>query len=64
MVAQVWTSGENLNYTTGLELMKQPPAGVRIQTLHPLEPLPVGAFTADQKQIASALELGHDEARQ
>jgi len=43
-------------------LIKQPPAGVRIRVFHPLRPMPVGSFTADQKQIAAALVLGHDEA--
>jgi hypothetical protein len=61
-VAQVWTAEQNVNYNAALDLMKQPPAGVRIQVFRPLRPLPVGSFTVDQKQIAAALILGHDEA--
>jgi predicted patatin/cPLA2 family phospholipase len=61
-VAQVWTAQQNVNYNTALDLIKQPPAGVRIRVFHPLRPMPVGSFTADQKQIAAALVLGHDEA--
>ena len=42
--------------------MKQPPAGVRFQVFRPLRPMPVGSFTIEQKKIAAALALGHDEA--
>jgi len=63
-VAQVWTARQNVNYNAALDLMKKPPTGVRIQVFHPLRPLPVGSFTVDQKQIAAALVLGHDEALQ
>ena len=62
MVARVWTSRQNVNYNAALDLMKQPPAGIRIQVFRPFRPLPVGSFTAEQKQIAAALVMGHDEA--
>jgi predicted patatin/cPLA2 family phospholipase len=61
-VAEVWTARQNVNYNAAIDLMKQPPAGIRIQVFHPLRPLPVGTFSVDQKQIAAALVLGHDEA--
>jgi predicted patatin/cPLA2 family phospholipase len=61
-VAEVWTAQQNVNYNAALELIKQPPPGVRIQVFHPLRPLAVGSFSVDQKQIAAALILGHDEA--
>lgn len=63
-VARVWTARQNVNYNTALELMKHPPAGVRIQVFRPLRPLPVGQFTIDQKRIEATLALGHDEAVQ
>jgi predicted patatin/cPLA2 family phospholipase len=63
-VAQVWTARQNVNYNAALDLMKQPPAGVRIQVFRPLRPLPVGSFSVEPKQIAAALILGHDEALQ
>jgi predicted patatin/cPLA2 family phospholipase len=63
-VAQVWTARQNVNYNAALDLMKQPPAGVRIQVFRPLRPLPVGSFSVKPKQIAAALLLGHDEALQ
>jgi len=61
-VAQVWTARQNVNYNDALELMKHPPAGVRIQVFSPLRPLPVGSFTVEPKRIEAALILGHDEA--
>jgi predicted patatin/cPLA2 family phospholipase len=63
-VARVWTARQNVNYNDALDLMKQPPAGIRIQVFRPLRPMPVGPFTAEPKYIAAALALGHDEAVQ
>jgi predicted patatin/cPLA2 family phospholipase len=63
-VARVWTARQNANYAAALELMKQPPKGIRIGVFRPLRALPVGSFTAEQKLIAAALALGHDEALQ
>ncbi len=63
-VARVWTARQNVNYNAALDLMKQPPAGVRIQVFRPLRPMPVGSFSVEPKQIAAALILGHDEALQ
>jgi len=64
MVAKVWTARQNVNYNAALDLMKQPPPGVRFQVFRPLRPLPVGSFTVEPKKIAAALALGHDEALQ
>lgn len=61
-VARTWTARQNVNYNDALELMKHPPAGVHIRVFSPLRPLPVGSFTVEQKRIAAALALGHDEA--
>ena len=61
-VARVWTARQNVNYNAALELMKHPPAGVRIQVFSPLRRLPVGSFTIEPKRIEAALVLGHDEA--
>jgi hypothetical protein len=61
-VAEVWTAEQNVNYNAAIDLMKQPPAGIRIQVFHPLRALLVGAFSVDPKQIAAALILGHDDA--
>lgn len=61
-VAEAWTARQHVHYNAALDLMKQPPPGVRIQVFRPLRPLPVGSFTAAPKQIAAALLLGHAEA--
>jgi predicted patatin/cPLA2 family phospholipase len=61
-VARAWTARQNVNYNAAIELLKQPPAGVRIHVFSPLRPLPVGAFTIGQKRIEAALALGHEEA--
>lgn len=62
MVAQIWTARQNVSYNHALALMKQPPAGIRIQVFRPLRRLPVGSFTIEPKRIAAALVLGHDDA--
>jgi predicted patatin/cPLA2 family phospholipase len=61
-VARAWTTGQCQKYNDALDLMKQPPAGVRLQVFRPIRPLPVGAFTIVQSRIEAALTLGHDEA--
>jgi len=61
-VAEVWTARQNVHYNAALDLMKQPPAGVRIQVFRPFRPLPVSTFSVKPKEIAAALILGHDEA--
>lgn len=63
-VARVWTARQNVNYNAALELMKQPPAGIRIRVFRPLRPLPVSAFTINRKRIEAALALGRAEAIQ
>jgi len=63
-VARAWTSRQCVNYNAALDLMKQPPAGVRILVFCPLRPLAVGPFTIAQKRIDAALASGHDEAFQ
>ena len=61
-VARAWTARQNVHYNAALDLMKQPPAGIRIQVFRPLRPLPVSSFTIEPKRIAAAMTLGHDEA--
>ncbi|MGD0813146.1 MAG: patatin family protein [Verrucomicrobiota bacterium] len=61
-VAEVWTARQNVHYNAALDLMKHPPAWVKIQVFRPFRPLPVGSFSVNPKEIAAALILGHDEA--
>jgi predicted patatin/cPLA2 family phospholipase len=63
-VARVWTARQNVNYNAALDLMKQPPAGIRLRVFRPLRPLPVDSFTVEPDRIAAALALGRDEALQ
>lgn len=63
-VARVWTSGQNVHYNAALDLMKQPPAGIRLRVFKPLRPMPVSAFTIAPRQIAAAMILGREEALQ
>jgi predicted patatin/cPLA2 family phospholipase len=61
-VASAWSARQYLAYNAALDLIKQPPAGIRLQVFRPLRPLSVGPFTAGQKRIDAALASGHDEA--
>jgi predicted patatin/cPLA2 family phospholipase len=63
-VALAWTDQQSVKYNAALDLIKQPPAGVRLRVFSPLRPLPVGPFTIEQKRIDAALASGHDEALQ
>ncbi len=63
-VARAWTTRQCVNYNAALDLMLQPPSGVRIRVFQPLRPLRIGAFTNGQKHIDAALDLGHEEALQ
>jgi predicted patatin/cPLA2 family phospholipase len=61
-VARAWTERQCLKYNAALDLLKRPPAGVRLRVFSPLRPLTVGLLTVEQKRIDAALALGHDEA--
>jgi predicted patatin/cPLA2 family phospholipase len=61
-VAVAWTARQYLVYNAALDLMKQPPPGIRLLVFRPFRPLPVGPFTTAQKRIDAALVSGHDEA--
>ena len=61
-VARVWTSGQHRAYNAALDLIKQPPAGIRLMVFRPLKPMPVGPFTTAQKRIDAALASGRAEA--
>jgi predicted patatin/cPLA2 family phospholipase len=63
-VARAWTSQQCAKYNAALDLMKRPPAGIRLLVFSPLRPMAVGYFTIAQKRIDAALASGHDEALQ
>lgn len=64
LVARALTDRQCVSYNAALDLMKQPPAGVRLLVFSPLRPLSVGYLTIAQKRIDAALASGHDEALQ
>jgi predicted patatin/cPLA2 family phospholipase len=61
-VALAWTARQYLVYNAALDLIRQPPPGIRLQVFRPMRPLAVGRFTTAQKSIDAALASGHDEA--
>ena len=61
-VAEVWTARQHIVYNVALDLMKQPPPGVRLQVYRPFRPLRVGTLTNAQKLVEAAIACGHDEA--
>jgi predicted patatin/cPLA2 family phospholipase len=63
-VASAWTGRQHVRYNAAMELIRQPPEGVRVQVFSPLKPMPVRALTAAKKRIQAALSLGRLEASQ
>jgi predicted patatin/cPLA2 family phospholipase len=63
-VARAWTERQCLKYNAAIDLIKRPPAGVRLRVFSPIRPLAVGSLTIEQKRIDAALASGHDEALQ
>jgi predicted patatin/cPLA2 family phospholipase len=63
-VASAWTGRQHLRYNAAMDLIRQPPEGVRVQVYSPLKPMPVRTLTAAKKRIQAALSLGRLEASQ
>jgi predicted patatin/cPLA2 family phospholipase len=63
-VARVWTSRQHVAYNKAIELIRQPPPGVRLLVFRPLKPMSVGPFTTAQKRIEAAIACGQAEASQ
>ena len=61
-VAHVWAKEQCVNYNSALDLLKQPPPGVRLQVFSPVKPLSIGCFTNTPKRIIAAVECGYNEA--
>lgn len=61
-VAHAWTAKQHQVYNAALDLVQQPPPGIRLQVFRPFRPLRLGYFTNAQKLIEAALVSGHDEA--
>jgi len=63
-VASAWTTRQHVQYNAAMNLIRQPPEGVRVQVFSPLKPMRVRALTAAKKRIQAALLLGRLEASQ
>jgi hypothetical protein len=61
-VAQVWAKEQCVNYNSALDLLKQPPPGIRLQVFSPVKPLSIGCFTNTPNRIIAAVERGYNEA--
>lgn len=61
-VARAWTRRQHLAYNAALDLIKQPPPGIRLMVFKPLKPMSVGPFTSAQNRIDAALASGQAEA--
>jgi predicted patatin/cPLA2 family phospholipase len=61
-VAEAWTTRQYVHYNAALDLLKQPPPGIRLQVFSPVKPLSIGSFTNAQKRIDAALDCGYSEA--
>lgn len=61
-VAHVWAKEQSVSYNSALDLLKQPPPGIRLQVFSPLKPLSIGGFTNTPKRIIAAIECGYREA--
>jgi len=62
-VAVTWAN-QHVTYNASLDVLKNPPPGIRLQVFRPLKPLTVGMFTIAQKRIDAALASGREEALQ
>jgi predicted patatin/cPLA2 family phospholipase len=61
--AKTWMR-RHVVYNDALDLLLNPPAGVRLRVLRPMRPLPVTRFTDDSNRLRAAVELGQAEAYQ
>jgi len=61
--AESWTQ-RHIVYNGSLDLLANPPAGVKLRILRPMRPLPVTRFTDDSNRLRAAVTLGRDEAYQ
>ena len=61
-VAEAWTVRQCVRYNAAIDLLKQPPPGIRLQVFSPLKPMRIGTFTNARKRIDAAVECGYSEA--
>lgn len=61
-VARVWTKQQSVQYNRSMNLLKQPPPGIRLRVFSPVKPLPIGSFTNAPRRVVAAVEAGYNEA--
>jgi predicted patatin/cPLA2 family phospholipase len=61
-VARTWTTQQYASYNSALDLLKQPPPGIRLQVFSPVKPMTISSFTNARKRIAAAVDCGYAEA--
>jgi predicted patatin/cPLA2 family phospholipase len=61
-VAHAWTQEQHNQYNVSLELLKNPPSGIRLQIFSPVKPLGISSFTNTPRRIIAAVECGYNEA--
>jgi predicted patatin/cPLA2 family phospholipase len=61
-VAETWTTRQWMNCNSALNLLKQPPPGIRLRVFSPVKPLALHVFTSAQKRIQAAVDCGYREA--
>ena len=59
--AEAWMT-RHIHYNKALDLVANPPKGIRLRVLRPMRPLPVERFTSDSNRLRAAVTNGHDEA--
>ena len=63
-VASAWTARQHHKFNAAMDLITNPPEGVRIRVFSPIKPMRVGALTGANARIQAALCLGREEAMQ
>lgn len=58
--AEAWMRRHQV-YNESLDMLTNPPPGVRIRILRPMKPLPVRRFTDDSNRLRAAVSLGQEE---
>ena len=61
--AEAWMN-RHITYNASLDLLANPPSGIRVRVLRPMRPLSVTRFTSDSNRLRAAVAIGHDEAFQ
>jgi predicted patatin/cPLA2 family phospholipase len=59
--AEAWIT-RHVRYNASLDMLNNPPKGIRLQVLRPMRPLALTRFSDDGNRLRAAVTTGHDEA--